>query len=95
MQSLLYLVPASACGRFKSVAAEFVDDTLPLRGPHYLSKGVGAGLVGSGGQAKHLIREGKVQVNGAVETHPGRKLVAGDRFQAEESPEWQVSTAEL
>lgn len=52
-----------------------------------------AGLVGSGGHAKHLIREGKVRVNGNVEIQPGRKLVAGDRFQTEESPEWQVSAA--
>jgi ribosome-associated protein len=49
-----------------------------------------AGLAGTGGQAKHLIREGKVSVNGAVETRPGRKLVAGDRFQAPPGEEWTI-----
>lgn len=71
--------------------------TLNLRGPHItLAQALKvAGLSGSGGQAKHVIREGKVRVNGAVEIHPSRKLVAGDRFQAEESPEWQVSAAPM
>lgn len=36
-------------------------------------------LVGSGGEAKMLIQEEQVQVNGEVETRRGRKLVAGDR----------------
>lgn len=36
-------------------------------------------LVGSGGEAKMLIQEGQVQVNDAVETRRGRKLVMGDR----------------
>jgi ribosome-associated protein len=67
--------------------------TLPLRGPHItLAQALKvAGFIGSGGQAKHLIREGKARVNGEVETRPGRKLVKGDRFQFEENPEWQVS----
>jgi ribosome-associated protein len=38
-----------------------------------------AGLVGSGGQAKQIVRAGQVNVNGTVETHPGRKLAVGDR----------------
>ncbi len=50
-----------------------------------------AGLAGSGGQAKHLVREGKASVNGVVETKPGRKLVAGDRFNIAGQPEWMVS----
>lgn len=33
----------------------------------------------TGGQAKQLVRSGAVQVNGAVETRPGRKLAPGDR----------------
>jgi ribosome-associated protein len=49
------------------------------------------GLAGSGGQAKHLVREGKVSVNGVVETKPGRKLIAGDRFSVAGQPEWTVS----
>lgn len=39
-----------------------------------------AGLVGSGVDAKFLIQDGLVQVNGEVETRRGRKLVDGDTF---------------
>lgn len=37
-----------------------------------------ADLVGSGGEAKHLIRSGAVKVNGEEETRRGRKLRNGD-----------------
>ena len=37
-----------------------------------------AQLASSGGQAKHLIRSGEIQVNGEVETRRGRKLRHGD-----------------
>ncbi len=33
---------------------------------------------GTGGAAKNLIREGKVTVNGTVETRNKKKLVVGD-----------------
>ncbi|MEM7062796.1 MAG: RNA-binding S4 domain-containing protein [Cyanobacteria bacterium P01_B01_bin.77] len=36
-------------------------------------------LVQSGGEAKHLIQDGYVLVNDAVELRRGRKLYAGDR----------------
>ena len=36
------------------------------------------GIVGSGGEAKILIQGGEVLLNGVVETHRGKKLVAGD-----------------
>jgi ribosome-associated protein len=36
------------------------------------------GLAQSGGEAKHLIREGLVSVNGEIETRRGRKLKPGD-----------------
>ncbi len=36
------------------------------------------GLVETGGQAKLLIQEGAVLVNGEVETHRSRKLADGD-----------------
>jgi ribosome-associated protein len=36
------------------------------------------GLVGTGGEAKHLIKSGEVKVNGEVETRRGRKLQSGD-----------------
>lgn len=32
----------------------------------------------SGGQAKQLVQAGRVRVNGVVEQHRGRQLVAGD-----------------
>lgn len=55
---------------------------LPLRGEYItLAQAVkAAGLADSGGQAKLLVREGSVAVNGSPETRPGRKLRAGDRF---------------
>ena len=37
-----------------------------------------AGLVGSGGQAKVVIQEGEVKLNGSVETRRGKKLSPGD-----------------
>ena len=38
------------------------------------------GLAASGGEAKALIAEGQVQVNGAVETRKRKQIVAGDRI---------------
>lgn len=37
------------------------------------------GWVRSGGEAKHLIQQGEVSVNGATETRRSKKLRAGDR----------------
>ena len=37
-----------------------------------------ANIVGSGGEAKHVIRSGVVQVNHEEETRRGRKLKHGD-----------------
>ncbi len=37
-----------------------------------------AGLVESGVEAKFVIQDGLVKVNGQVETQRGKKLVAGD-----------------
>lgn len=39
------------------------------------------GLVGSGGEAKLLITEGQVRVDGEVETRRGRKLRGGETVQ--------------
>lgn len=36
------------------------------------------GLVGSGGEAKLVISDGLVRLNGAVETRKRKKLIAGD-----------------
>ena len=37
-----------------------------------------AGLVESGVDAKFMIQDGLVKVNGSIETQRGKKLVAGD-----------------
>jgi ribosome-associated protein len=37
------------------------------------------GLTGSGGEAKQMISEGQVQLNGVVETQKRKKLSVGDR----------------
>lgn len=41
------------------------------------------GLVDSGVEAKIVIQDGQVQVNGHVETQRGKKLVAGDQVEFE------------
>ncbi len=38
------------------------------------------GLAASGGEAKQLVAEGFVEVNGVVETRKRRKLVQGDQI---------------
>lgn len=48
------------------------------------------GVADTGGQAKLLVREGQVMVNGAPATQPGRKLRAGDRFGKLGGPEWTI-----
>jgi ribosome-associated protein len=40
------------------------------------------GVAATGGQAKLMIQDGEVMVNGEVETRRGRKLVVGDRVSA-------------
>ena len=39
------------------------------------------GLVSTGGEAKMVIAEGMVLVNGEVETRKRKKMVAGDKIQ--------------
>jgi ribosome-associated protein len=41
-----------------------------------------AGVVDTGGEAKRLVQEGRVLVNGVVETRRGRAVVPGDVVQA-------------
>jgi ribosome-associated protein len=48
----------------------------PLRLDHFLKL---AGAVGSGGQAKLLIQNGEVLLNGEVETRRRKKLSLGDK----------------
>jgi ribosome-associated protein len=40
-----------------------------------------SGITPTGGQAKVLIQEGAVRVNGEVETRRGRRLRCGDRVE--------------
>lgn len=54
---------------------------LPIRLDQFLKV---ANLVGSGGEAKLLIQDGRVMVNGEPETRRGRKLEAGDTVQVGE-----------
>ncbi len=57
---------------------------LQLRGDHITLDALlkASGIVGSGGEAKVLISEGGVRVNGDIETRRGRKLRAGDEVVA-------------
>lgn len=50
-------------------------------------------IVGSGGEAKMVIADGLVRVNGAVELRRGRKLYPGDKIALGEH-EFQVARAE-
>ncbi|MGG6237677.1 RNA-binding S4 domain-containing protein [Nodosilinea sp. AN01ver1] len=51
-------------------------------------------VVGTGGQAKLMIQDGGVNVNGEVETRRGRKLVSGDRVEVD-GQTWVVDLSEL
>ncbi|HEY7309384.1 MAG TPA: RNA-binding S4 domain-containing protein [Gemmataceae bacterium] len=68
--------------------------TLTLRGEYItLAHAIKAvGLADTGGQAKLLVREGQVTVNGEAATQPGRKLRAGDRFGMAGGPEWTITS---
>jgi ribosome-associated protein len=69
---------------------------LPLQGDHItLAQALKAvGLADSGGQAKHLVRGGTIEVNGVVEMQPGRKLFPGDCFRGEAGTEWVICKAD-
>jgi ribosome-associated protein len=45
-----------------------------------------AGWVENGGQAKALIADGRVRVNGQVETRKRRQMANGDRVELEGGP---------
>ncbi|PSR19650.1 RNA-binding protein [filamentous cyanobacterium CCP3] len=51
-------------------------------------------MVGTGGQAKLMIQDGEVKVNGEVETRRGRKLVTGDRVEVD-GQTWVVDLSQL
>lgn len=50
--------------------------------------------VSTGGQAKLIIQDGEVSVNGEVETRRGRKLMTGDRVSLD-GQTWVVDLAAL
>ena len=49
-----------------------------------------AGVVGSGGEAKHVIGEGLVQVNGAPEHRRRRQLTIGDIVAVADAGEFRI-----
>ena len=53
-------------------------ETSPLRLDQFLKL---SGVADTGGQAKWMIQNGEVKVNGEVETRRGRKMTAGDRVE--------------
>ncbi len=75
------------------MSADLPIQTLPLRGDHItLAQAIKVvGLAETGGQAKVLIREGTVAVNGTPTTQPGRKLRSGDRFGLVGGDEWTIT----
>ncbi len=62
----------------KQAAPESVPVRLPITLGQFLKV---AQLVASGGEAKMLVAEGSVRVNGKVEQRRGHKLTAGDVVQ--------------
>ncbi len=58
-----------------------VIDSLPIRLGQFLKY---ANMVQDGNEAKFLILDGQVKVNGEVETRRGRKLHVNDIVQVEE-----------
>lgn len=52
-----------------------------------------AGAVQTGGEAKALIQEGRVRVNGDVEPRRGRKLRPGDRVELLGAGRWDIAGA--
>ena len=55
--------------------------TVPIELCQFIKFG---GLAESGGAAKQAIAEGRVLLNGAIETQKSKKLTAGDRVTVED-----------
>ncbi len=53
-----------------------------------------AGAVGTGGEAKLHIAEGRVTVNGTVELRRGRKLYPGDSVELKGAAVWLLAAGE-
>jgi ribosome-associated protein len=67
-------------GPRKPAAPTIVSVRLPITLGQFLKAG---SLVGSGGEAKMLIADGLVLVNGEVEQRRGHKLASGDVVQVQ------------
>ncbi len=65
---------------------------ITLRGEHITLAQAAklAGLADTGGQAKLLVRAGKLRVNGAAVDRPGHKLHLGDRLSDDAGREWTI-----
>ncbi len=70
--------------------------TLALRGESItLAQAVKVvGLAETGGQAKVLVREGNIFVNGLPVNQPAKQLRLGDRFGEFDGQEWTIVAAE-
>ena len=55
-----------------------------------LKKQKKAGIGGTGGQSKFLVKEGQIQVNGQVVTAPGFTLHPNDKFGLLKGETWVV-----
>ncbi len=77
---------------FGGERAGTVATPIQLRGEHITLAQAAklAGLADTGGQAKFLVRAGKVRVNGQPDTRPGHKLHAGDRLSDAAGREWVI-----
>jgi ribosome-associated protein len=62
----------------QSMDAESIEARLPITLGQFVKL---AGFAATGGEAKQLVVEGRVRVNGTVETRRGHKLGAGDVVQ--------------
>ena len=52
------------------------NDDVTIRLDHFMKL---SGMVGTGGQAKLVIQNGEVSVNGVIETRRRKKLNSGDK----------------
>jgi ribosome-associated protein len=65
----------------QSTDADPVETRLPITLGQFVKL---AGFAATGGEAKQLVVEGQVQVNGTLETRRGHKLGVGDVVQVRE-----------
>ena len=75
-----------------SSMSEQAKGTLELRGESItLAQAVKlVGLAETGGQAKALVREGSIFVNGMPANQPAKQLRLGDRFGEFDGEEWTI-----